>query len=91
MLIPNMDADYFWYTTDQISYEAEQNRLDEERQKQWNAHMARFTKEPKLTKQEIEERINWYQQRYKKIKEFGMPDIIAEHEQNKLNHYIDLY
>jgi hypothetical protein len=89
MLIPNMDADYYWFHIDQASYEAEQQRLDEERTKQWNSHMARFTKEPKLTKKELEERIEWRLQRVKKIKELGMPDVIVEHEQFKLNECVE--
>jgi hypothetical protein len=91
MRLLDYPEDWYWYEYDQASYDKEYSRQEEEYQKQWNEHMSKFTKPYKLTKTELEERIENQKKRCDAVKRMGAPVKILEHEKSRLDELTTLY
>lgn len=84
-------ADYYWYQCDEESYDAETERMNQELEAQWANHMKQFPEKPKLTKAELEERIDYRKSRVEATKRMEMPEEIIENEKHLLDEVVTIY
>ena len=83
--------DYYWYNIDQVSYDAEFERMQKERKQKYDEHMAKFKTPFKLTIQEIKDKLARHEERIKQYNRLNAPAIIIEQEQHNIDKLVTLW